>query len=96
MIYTIGHTDSYEEGFLLYGEEFRKLGRIPNGADGFSYQGGSVFKTIKDAAAYLKANQPILDDYSVYGVLADWDTQTVPNKSGVFHDLLVTSTLVKL
>jgi len=55
MIYTIGHTKSYLQGFKEHKnnpEKFRKLGRKDN-FEGKYYPGGSVFKTYDDANKYL-------------------------------------------
>jgi hypothetical protein len=84
MIYTIGHAESYERYFREQGNP-SKLGREKD------YDGGSVWKTFEDAKPYAT------EGYSVYGVLANWDTDTVPTEAdGDWHDLLVTSPLVRL
>jgi hypothetical protein len=96
VIFTIGRTEAYEETFRLqYTPE--KLGRIadPNllktlGIKESYYSGGSVWKTPEDA----KKNCP--SDYSVYGVLADWDKDTEPSREGDWNDLLKTSILIKI
>lgn len=93
MIYTIGHTENYERYFKEQGTP-QKLGKTD---DYFSeeypdgkYPGGSVWKTREEAQ---KGCHP---DYSVYGVDADWDTQTYNNPGESFHSLLVTANLIKL
>lgn len=87
MIYTCGHTESYERYFREQGTP-SKLGRGMH--EGRYYQGGSVWKTFDEA------NHFAINGYSVYGVLADWDKDTTQSKDGPWHDLLVTSPLVKL
>ena len=83
MIYTIGQTTAYEENFKNL-KVVEKLGRTKD------YAGGSVWKTKKEALKNCPA------DYSVYGVEADWDRDTVPSKEGSWHDLINTSVLVRL
>ena len=88
MIFTIGHTESYQRYFKEQDTPM-KLGRV-NSEDFPNYPGGSVWKTYEEA----KNNCPPL--YSVYGVLADWEEDTVLNENGSWNDLLVTSALVDL
>jgi len=83
LIYTIGRTESYESYFREQ-QNPQKLGREHD------YAGGSVWKTKEDAQASCP------EGCSVYGVLADWDTETVKGEGDNFHDLLVTSLLVKI
>ena len=84
MIYTIGHQKSYELYFEEQGTP-RKLGRTKD------YGGGSCWQTKDEAQKHCP------EGYSVYGVMADWDRDTEPNREGgSWHDLLVTSDLVKL
>jgi len=66
MIYTIGHTESYEKYFKEQ-EVPRKLGKAKD------YIGGSVWETFEEA----KQNCPV--NYSVYGVKADWKKDTEIN-----------------
>ena len=83
MIFTIGHTESY----LLYFERLhtpKKKGRCDN------YSGGSVWKTKEEAQKHVGT------DFSVFGVLADWDTQTEQSLDGDWHDLLIDADLVLL
>ena len=83
MIYTIGRTVAYKKNFRDL-PIVEKLGRTPD------YAGGSVWKTPEEAQRYCPS------DYSVYGVEADWEKDTVPSKEGRWHDLLKTSKIVKL
>ncbi len=83
MIYTIGHTENYEQAFLNNDVVIKK-GKTEN------YEGGSVWKTYEEA----ERNKP--EDFSVYGVLADWKTDTSPNESNNWNDLLVNSKLVQI
>jgi hypothetical protein len=64
-MYTVGHTESYEQ---LFGENCNtpfKLGIDPTQ----NYQGGIVFETVEDAQAYLDLKG--FDTYSVYGLETD-------------------------
>lgn len=83
MIYTIGHRESYEQYFSEE-ENPQKLGRE------IGYVGGSVWRTKEDAEKFCPP------DYSVYGVNADWCSQTTQSLDGDWHDLLITSNLIKL
>jgi len=76
MIFTIGHTKSYEKYFKEQG--------VPKKAIG-----GSVWRTKKEAQIACPKH------YSVYGVDADWKTQTVVNTEGAWHDLSIEAPLVK-
>jgi len=87
MIFTIGHTQSYQlyfEKSKLNGESCNKLGRTKD------YVGGSVWKTFEEATMACSEN------YSVYGVEADWDRETVRSEDGDWNDLLVSSRLIDL
>lgn len=85
MIYTCGHRESYERYFLEQGTP-QKLGRTAD------YRGGSVWQTREEAEQYCS------EDYAIYGVIADWERDTAPTMAdeGTWHDLLVTSPLVRL
>lgn len=68
MIYTIGKTDVYEISFAKATEEHppKKVGSNPDSG----YKGGTVWQTENEA---LRAANQQPGDYSVYGVLADWE-----------------------
>lgn len=85
MIYTIGHTISYEQYFL----EQHPEGPHKKGRDA-TYPGGSMWSTFEEAQTNCPA------DYSVYGVEADWEIDTVPSLAGSWHDLLKDSKLIKI
>lgn len=82
MIYTIGYTKSYEKSFEDHSIVFKK-GRDKD------YEGGSVWKTYEEAVR----EKP--EGYSVYGVLADWETETIPSEGNSWHCLLVDAKLEK-
>jgi len=87
MIYTLGHTEAYERYFQEQGVP-QKLGKTDD------YVGGSVWQSFSEANKHrLKLK---MNDFSVYGVLADWNSDTEKSLDGDFHDLLVTSDLIKL
>jgi hypothetical protein len=85
MIYTIGHTSSYEQYFL----EQHPEGPYKKGRDA-TYPGGSVWLTFEEA----QNNCPI--GYSVYGVEADWEKDTLISSKGIWHDLLKDSKLIRI
>lgn len=91
MIYTVGHTKQYEQR-LTEPEPAMKLGRQI--IDGEMYDGGSVWPTREAAQAWLDTTDK---PWSVYGVDADWDTDTEPSLAGAeWHDLLRDARLVRL
>ncbi len=101
MIYTVGYTKTYLKLFALDSEtpEDRapfKLGRRPPGDEDYpnGYPGGSVFQSQEQAQAWL--DEKNLLTYSIFGVEADWDTDTAPRSDASFRDLLVDAKLVLL
>jgi len=87
MLFTVGHTLSYEQYF----DECSGLKNQPMKKGKTSdYPGGSVWLTKKEALAYCPK------DYSVYGVLADWNKDTKPSPEGNWNELLKTSKLIRL
>jgi len=62
MVYTVGHTELYNDYFERSTYPKKKIG-------------GSVWETQKDAENYLLQSQT--KNFSVYGVIADWNIDTV-------------------
>lgn len=89
-IYTLGHKETYRNAFLnlTQGKHLYKLGKYKG------YPGGSVFKDEKSAQAYVDKYKN--DDYAVFGVLADWETETEPDPDHEFNNLLVNAPLIEL
>jgi len=83
MIYTIGHTLSYEAAFEQ-DPAVEKQGRREN------YAGGSVWRTYEEAVVFAK------DGFSVYGVQADFEEDTTRSAEGSWYDLIRSARLVKL
>jgi len=83
MIYTVGLTEAYEQCFKEQ-DKPQKLGRTKD------YPGGSVWLTKEEAERHCTP------EFSVYGVVAHWEKDTVPSEDGDWHDLLVTSELRKV
>lgn len=53
--------------------------------------GGSVWKTEEEAQVHCSSG------YKVYGVFANWETDTKPSENGGdWHDLLINAELIKL
>jgi hypothetical protein len=52
--------------------------------------GGWVWKTEEEARVHCSAG------FSVYGVFADWETDTVSSQNGVLHYLLINAEMIKL
>jgi len=87
MIYTIGNTTNYNQ-FFIDQERPQKLGRC-------SYSpGGSVWRTFDEAQKYLNGIDS--DEFSIYGVIADWEKDTIQGEGKGWHDLLKNADLVKL
>jgi hypothetical protein len=73
MIYTVGNRAVYEEVLDAVGE-----GHVyKKGARG-DYEGGVAFRTEVAALAYAAE----YDNYEVYRVDADWETDVVPREPG--------------
>jgi len=89
MIYTIGHRESY----LKYFKELVSSGCPPmkKGRTNM-YSGGSVWQTHEEALSHADPR----GEYSVFGVMADWEKDTVPSELGDWHDLLYDRELVCL
>lgn len=88
MVYTIGNTDNYRKGLSKYGV-ISKKGKDDN------YQGGSVWRTPEEAVQFLLHSPNRIGRYSVFEVDANFDKDTTVNESGLFNDLLVTSTITR-
>lgn len=84
MIFTIGRTESYDQNIASQ-ENCQKKGKDQN------YCGGSVWRTYEEALEY------VVEGYSVYGVVADWDKDTEENQEGGnWHNLLKDAKLIKI
>lgn len=92
MIYTIGYKPTYEEGFELYGKDFKKLGIDITR----QYLGGSVWRTKAQVQKYLDRNMPRLWEYGIYGVKADWKSDTWQVYGEPFRRLIKTSLIIKV
>jgi len=87
MIFTIGKTINYER-FFLEQDQPQKLGRCKRSP------GGSVWRTFNEVQTYLDSLG--LDEYSIYGVIADWEEDTEQHGGASWRDLLKNSDLIKL
>lgn len=85
MIYTVGDTQIYINSMIKNGS-IKKMGRSD------SYVGGSVWKT------YIEALRHAPQGYSVFGVDANWEKDTIPSSepNATWHDLLITSPIILL
>lgn len=75
--FTVGHTVNYDEALaasLIDGKPMRKCGPFKM-EDGTDYNGGIIFKTPEDAAAYL-IQIGKTEVWSVYEIDADYDADT--------------------
>ena len=53
-------------------------------------KGGSVWRTFEEAAKHASS------DFSVYGVEAYWDSDTIQSTEGSWHDLVIAAPLFHL
>lgn len=90
MIFTIGHTKSYKKYLKEATKDnpAKKMGRRSD------YPGGSVWETFQDVSFYLFQHE--LPEFSIFGVLADWKTETISSSEGNWHDLLVDAEIIDL
>ena len=86
MIFTLGLTEGYKARLkeATKDKPLKKMGRRED------YPGGSVWKTYQDASIYLSSG------FSVFGVLANWETETIPSSEGNWNDLLVDAEIIDL
>jgi hypothetical protein len=92
MIFCIGERKVYEVKLDLPKPLF-KLGRGLR--EGTFYEGGSVWQSEEDARAFIAKNA-LEDSRAVYGVLADWDADTVQIGREPYRRLTQTSQVVRL
>lgn len=102
MIYTIGHAENYRPAIAKNGI-VHKVGR--DGKKGpwwfriwgvrSNYPGGYAFKTMKDAQRRIDEAYPT-SGFAVFGLKADWETDTVPSKKGWWHHLINDSEIILL
>jgi hypothetical protein len=92
VIYCIGERARYDAK-LATGAPLYKAGR---GIRKATYnEGGSVWQTEDDARAFIVKNK-VEDSRAVYGVLADWESDTLQVPGEPFRRLLKTSRIVSL
>lgn len=98
MIYTIGHEQVYLEAIADSPDGMiQKMGRrgpckqFPDG-----YEGGYAFQSIEDAQRRIDLEYPTRD-FVVFGMRANWETDTEPNREdGWWHNLLNDAEIVRL
>ena len=92
MIFTIGHQKNYLKAIAFSGAIY-KVGRrapcdeFPNG-----YAGGYAFASIEDAQRRIEEAYEGRG-FAVFGLLADWESDTEPSSDGWWRNL-VTDALV--
>jgi hypothetical protein len=90
MIYTVGSKKAYLRDYLKHGRVM-KTGRRRG------YAGGCAFRTREDAQRHIdELEYQGYKNYQVFGLLADWDKDTVASASHWWHDLLVDAEVVVL
>ncbi|MNC01391.1 hypothetical protein D3C81_958480 [compost metagenome] len=91
MIYSIGLKNYYEQRFLEFKDnpcDFKKMGKTDD------YIGGSVFQTKELAEKFLIEN--VIEDFGIYGVLADWDKDTEESNCHWWNNLLIDAQLIRI
>jgi hypothetical protein len=91
MIYCIGRRDRYDAA--LEKGPFHKVGRGLH--NGIWQEGGSVWRTAEEARAFILGNG-IEATREVYGVEADWETDTLQLRDEPYRRLLKTAPIVGL
>lgn len=81
MIYTIGNRDIYLRFLFQYGEDFFKVGSRND------YPGGYAFQSVEDAERCI-SERHYNSDYMVFGLLADWEDDTIPDPGGYWWHVL--------
>ena len=90
MIYTIGHESSYLKAIADSPDNtIWKLGeRLPCERFPDGYEGGCAFQSIEDAQRRIDEKYST-DGFVVFGIDADWEKDTEPNRAGEWwHNLL--------
>ena len=85
-VFTVGNEAVYDRGLAEHGSDFKKLGRRGD------YPGGYAFQSV-DAARWLIAREG--NDWAVYKLDAQWDTDTAQSPNGWWHALLRSRRILK-
>lgn len=93
MIYTIGHAETYRNTMSQITEPMLKVGK--GIWQGQPYEGGYAFRTYEDAMRRIDEAYPDWG-FDVFGMEADWDTETEPSEEGWWHHLLVDAPVIDL
>jgi hypothetical protein len=92
MIYTVGNREAYSKAFREQG----RLAKVGKGQyQEQPYDGGGVFETESDARAHLKAEN-LSETHEVYGVIADWESDTKQFEGEPFRRLTRDAEMVDL
>jgi hypothetical protein len=92
MIFCIGHRARYEPAFAA--PPVIKKGRGV-GEDGRPYPGGWVWQSVADARRFIAVNG-LYATHAVYGVLADWESDTAAGEGGDARRLTRDAEVVRL
>lgn len=92
MIYTVGSRESDAQAFREMPQLF-KQGKGQR--EGQPYDGGAVFETKSDARAFLRS-QNLSETHEVYGVIADWESDTKQFEGEPFRRLKRDAEMVDL
>lgn len=83
MVYTVGPARTYKAKLEVWGN-LSKVGRTEN------YKGGCAFQTIEAAQRFIQEKMPQEPSkYAVFGLEANWETDTEPSEDDWWNYLLV-------
>jgi hypothetical protein len=87
-VFTVGHAPTYDRGIRELGSKFKKLGRTKD------YAGGFAVKSPDDAKRLINEFNKH-NEWAIYEIEADWDTDTIPSTNGWWHALLKSSIVLR-
>ena len=93
MIYTVGSREHYLKAFRDHGGRLLKVGE--GQYQGGPYNGGGVWETESDARAFLRS-QNLSEIFEVFGVIADWESDTKNFEGEPFRRLTRNAEMVDL
>lgn len=86
-VYTVGNQRVYDKRIRELGRDFLKIGRT------HSYPGGFAVSCVADARKLVIEFGR--NDWAVYELEADWDTDTTPSQNGWWHALVNDSVILR-
>ncbi|MGB1249037.1 MAG: hypothetical protein ACPG8W_00275 [Candidatus Promineifilaceae bacterium] len=91
MLYTVGPRNVYKAQAEVWGRPLLKVGRSDD------YLGGCVFQNVETAQRFIaEKTDGHGDRFGVFGVEADWQSDTIPSEDGWWHHLLLDKRIIFL